>query len=120
MRIGIKNVSIICFSILLLIFIISCKSEPVQTQKDSEKPAQTEPVKTPDVKNAQTTKEMPKEMPVVKVPGFYSAAEAYFSPDGKSLIFNAKLTKEDEGFDTFTVNLDGSNRKLINGKGDDA
>lgn len=60
-----------------------------------------------------------KELPMKMVPGFYSGAEAYFSPDGKKLIFNAKVKKDDE-YHVYTVSLDGADKRLINDKGDDA
>jgi len=46
-------------------------------------------------------------------------AEAYFSPDGKSMIFNAK-TEQDSTFLVYTMNIDGTNLKRINDKGEDA
>jgi Tol biopolymer transport system component len=59
------------------------------------------------------------ELPVVLVPGVSNAAEAYFSPDGKSLIFNAKLDG-DTLFQTYTSKLDGSDLTRINDRGHDA
>jgi Tol biopolymer transport system component len=63
--------------------------------------------------------ESAKELPTKIVPGFYSGAEAYFSPDGKKLIFNAHVKKQDN-FHVYTVNLDGTDKRLINDKGADA
>lgn len=63
----------------------------------------------------------PTATPVARpVPGFYSAAEAYFSPDGRSLVFNARRTEDDEEFHVYTSRLDGSGVRLINGRGADA
>ncbi len=99
---------------------ISCKNDDSDiTETLTEKTDKTG--EKTDEKNGKIINgEASKELPVVSVPGFYSAAEAYFSPDGKSLIFNAKLKKEDEGFSTFTVKTDGSDRIQINDIGDDA
>ncbi len=60
-----------------------------------------------------------KELPAKLVPGFYSGAEAYFSPDGKKLIFNARKKKDDE-YHVYTVNIDGTDMLRINDKGADA
>lgn len=59
------------------------------------------------------------ELPVAKVPNIGNAAEAYFSPDGKSLICNAKR-EGDEGFQTYTLKLDGTKIRRINDRGEDA
>lgn len=95
---------------LLLIFLFSSFSFSKEV-KDSS-PAGTS---APSV-----DKKSPQELPVRRVPGFYSAAEAYFSPDGKKLIFNAQMKKGGEDYHVHTVNLDGSDIKLINNKGADA
>lgn len=54
-----------------------------------------------------------------RIPNMGEAAEAYFSPDSKSLICNAKM-----GADTihqvYTLNIDGTNILEINNKGADA
>jgi len=60
-----------------------------------------------------------KELPVTIVPNLGEAAELYFSPDGKSLIGNAKR-EGDEAHHVYTVTLDGKNIVRINGKGEDA
>ena len=59
------------------------------------------------------------ELPVTKIPNIGNAAEAYFSPDGKKLICNAKR-EGDEGFQTYTLNLDGTDIRRINDRGEDA
>jgi Tol biopolymer transport system component len=59
------------------------------------------------------------ELPVVKVPHIGNAAEAYFSPDGRSLICNAKR-EGDEGFHTYTLRLNGTRIQRINELGEDA
>ncbi len=66
-----------------------------------------------------STPEPVGELPVTLVPNISNAAEAYFSPDGKSLIFNAKL-EGDTLFQTYTAKLDGSNLTRINDRGHDA
>ena len=48
-----------------------------------------------------------------KVPNITRGAEAYFSPDGRSLIYNGKEA-EDSSFKVYTINIDGKNRKRIN------
>lgn len=60
-----------------------------------------------------------KELPVKRVPGLGEAAEFYFSPDGKSLIGDAKR-EGDEAYHVYTVRLDGSEVRRINDKGEDA
>ncbi len=60
------------------------------------------------------------ELPVKKVPGFYSAAEAYFSPDGCSLVFNARRHESEKDYHVFTTRLDGSEIRCINDRGVDA
>ena len=60
-----------------------------------------------------------RELPVQLVPNLGNAAESYFSPDGKSLICNAKR-EGDQVFHTYTVALDGSDIVKINDLGADA
>ena len=60
-----------------------------------------------------------RELPVQLVPNLGNAAESYFSPDGKSLICNAKL-EGDEAFHTYTISLNGRNIRKINAEGQDA
>ncbi len=59
------------------------------------------------------------ELPVLRIRHPGSAAEAYFSPDGKSLICNAKL-KGDDAYHVYTMNLDGTDLRRINDRGKDA
>ena len=59
------------------------------------------------------------ELPVKMIPNSPEGAEAYFSPDDKSLIFNAK-TGDDEYHMVYTMNIDGTNLLQINDKGADA
>jgi Tol biopolymer transport system component len=59
------------------------------------------------------------ELPIARVPNLGEAAEGYFSPDGKSLIINAKL-EGDDVHHVYTVRLDGSEIRRINGQGADA
>ena len=61
----------------------------------------------------------PKELPVLVIPHPGSAAEAYFSPDGDSLVCNAKL-EGDETYYVYVMSLDGTDVRKINGRGMDA
>lgn len=63
--------------------------------------------------------EKPKEFTVWKVPNVDNGAEFYFSPDGKSMIGNAKFGDDSTHF-VYTMNIDGTNIKKINNKGEDA
>jgi len=59
------------------------------------------------------------ELPVHKVPNLGSGAEFYFSPDGTHLIGNAKR-EGDTAYQVYTLAIDGTDIRRINGKGDDA
>lgn len=59
------------------------------------------------------------ELPINKIPNLDRAAESYFSPGNDSLIFNAKLGKDD-AYHTYTIDVDGKHLKKINAKGEDA
>lgn len=63
--------------------------------------------------------EAPRELPVKRIPNLGEAAEFYFSPDGQSLIGNAKM-EGDDVHHVYTVRLDGSDLRRINDKGADA
>lgn len=54
-----------------------------------------------------------------KIPNVSNGAECYFSPNGKTLIYNGKEVG-DSTFMVYTINVDGTNRKRINDKGADA
>ena len=60
-----------------------------------------------------------EEFKIWKIPNVTNGAETYFSPDGKTLIYNGKETGDTE-FHVYTINIDGPNRKRINDKGSDA
>ncbi len=60
-----------------------------------------------------------KELPVRIIPNLGEAAEFYFSPDGKSLIGNAKR-EGDTTHHVYTTTLDGAKIVKINDKGEDA
>ena len=60
-----------------------------------------------------------QELRTWKVPNIGEAAEAYFSPDSKTLICTAKR-EGDSGFFAYTINIDGTDVKKINDKGEDA
>ena len=66
----------------------------------------------------QKTEEI-KELPITKIPNVTNGAEAYFSPDGKAIIFNGKMGKDSTHY-VYTINVDGTDLKKINGIGDDA
>src|SRR3989304_467896 len=66
-----------------------------------------------------TTKEEGKEFKVWKIPNVNNGAEFYFSPDGKSMIGNAKF-EGDSSHQVYTLKIDGTNIKKINGIGEDA
>ena len=61
----------------------------------------------------------PTELKTWKVPNIGEAAEAYFSPDGKAIICTAKREGDPE-FVVYTINIDGTDVKKINDKGEDA
>ncbi len=60
-----------------------------------------------------------KELKVWAIPNINEGAEFYFSPDGKSMIGNAKM-KGDPVHQVYTFNIDGTNILRINDKGEDA
>ena len=70
-------------------------------------------------KDATEANETNQKFPVLMVPNITEGAESYFSPDGKSLIFNGKMG-DDENYYVYTVNIDGTDLKKINNKGYDA
>ena len=53
------------------------------------------------------------ELPVTKLANMKSGAEFYFSPDGKSMIGNAKYDG-DSSHQVYTINIDGTDLKKIN------
>jgi Tol biopolymer transport system component len=61
----------------------------------------------------------PRELPVRKVGNFASAAEAYFSRDGKQIIVTARMP-EHENHNVYIMNVDGTNVRRITDKGKDA
>ena len=60
------------------------------------------------------------ETHITAIPNIPMAAEAYFSPDGKSFICNARITDDDKVHRVYTSTIDGKNITLINDKGEDA
>jgi len=60
-----------------------------------------------------------KELPITRIAHPGEAAEAYFSPDGKYLIGNAKL-EGDQHHMVYMMSLDGQEMRRINDKGQDA
>ena len=59
------------------------------------------------------------ELSTWKVPNAGEAAEAYFSPDSKTLICNAK-GEGDSTYLVYTINIDGTNKKRICDQGETA
>lgn len=55
---------------------------------------------------------------ITAIPGLNPGAEAYFSPDSKSLIFNGKFGN-DANYFVYTANIDGTELRKINGWGED-
>ena len=70
--------------------------------------------------NLATVSTAGRELPVERVPGFYSAAEAYFSPDGRSLILNGRRTEQEADYHVYTIRLGGQHVQQVNGAGADA
>ena len=60
-----------------------------------------------------------QELDVRRIPHAGAGAEFYFSPDGKTLIGNAKL-EGDETHYVYTMRVDDGKMVKINGKGEDA
>lgn len=60
-----------------------------------------------------------KEFKVWKIPNISNGAEFYFSPDGKSMIGNAKF-EGDSSHQVYTMKIDGTDIKRINSLGEDA
>ncbi len=60
-----------------------------------------------------------KELKVWMIPAIEEGAEFYFSPDGKSVIGNARMGN-DKVHQVYTFGIDGSNIRQINNKGEDA
>lgn len=73
------------------------------------------------VLNAQSEEknEGDKEFKVWKIPNIPNGAEFYFSPDGQSLIGNAKF-EDDSSHQVYTLKIDGTDIKRINSIGEDA
>lgn len=59
------------------------------------------------------------EMPVDRIASIAEGAEAYFSPDGASLIASARVEGE-EDLHVYTIRVDGSEARRINDQGADA
>jgi len=64
-------------------------------------------------------KEKGKELKVWKIPNIDNGAEFYFSPDGESMIGNAKFGDDSAHF-VYTLRIDGTDIKKINDIGQDA
>ena len=85
-------------STFILLFIFSCsEKENIETKNNNNN----------------------KELKVWKIPNINNGAEFYFSPDGKSMIGNAKFNNDTTHL-VYTMNIDGTNIKNINDKGQDA
>jgi TolB protein len=75
-------------------------------------------VSSPDVA-AQVADGPGPELPVHRIPNIGNAVEFYFSPDGKSIIGDAKREGDDD-YHVYTLNLDGTDIRRINDRGSDA
>lgn len=95
---------------LTVVFFASCskKTDKVKPSDQGKKEAKEV------VKEASA-----EEFKITKIPNVTNGAETYFSPDGLSVIFNGKMGKDTTHY-VYTVNIDGTNLKKINNKGDDA
>jgi TolB protein len=60
-----------------------------------------------------------RELPVHRIPNIGNAVEFYFSPDGNSLVGDAKR-EGDDAYHVYTLKIDGSDIRRINDRGDDA
>lgn len=60
-----------------------------------------------------------RELPVHRIPNIGNAAEFYFAPDGKHIIGNAKRAGDD-AWHVYTMNIDGTDVRQINDRGEDA
>lgn len=60
-----------------------------------------------------------EQFEVWQIPNIEEGAEFYFSPDGKSLIGNAKF-EDDSTHQVYTFKIDGTDIRRINDKGEDA
>ncbi len=85
------------------------------TNPGAKKEANAEDSK--DVQTAETV--VNEELPVHMIPNSPEGAEAYFSPDDQSMIFNGK-TGDDEHHMVYTINIDGTGLTQINDRGADA
>ncbi len=87
---------VVFISLIILIILTGCKSKQEKTVTAEQ-----------------------KELKVWAIPNVPEGAEAYFSPDGKRMICNAKM-EGDEAFFVYTLNIDGTDIKQINDRGEDA
>lgn len=85
------------------------------TMSNSEKENDSEKIKSMQPDEIVVNKELPFKI----VPNSPEGAEAYFSPDDKSLIFNGKAEGDDHHM-VYTINIDGSDLTNINDNGADA
>ncbi len=92
-----------------IIFIAACSNSGAKKETNAEEPKDAQAVET--VVN--------EELPVTRIPNSPEGAEAYFSPDDQSMIFNGK-TAHDEHHMVYTINIDGTNLTQINDRGADA
>lgn len=98
-----KIKGLFCISSLLLFAALPSQSQP-QSNSSS-----TAAVSSPPL----------EEFNIWKVPNVIEGAECYFSPNGKTLIFNGKM-ESDKTHMVYTVNIDGTELKRINNIGADA
>jgi Tol biopolymer transport system component len=108
--------TLLVLSALFTLLLGACGG-PVSTE-DATEPEAAEQA-TPEEETADLDRTVEGELPVRRVPHPGEAAEAYFSPDGKYLIGNAKLA-DDDVHQTYIMSLDASEMRRINDRGADA
>lgn len=100
-----KQICVVLCFLLVFAFIFACAP--------SNKAQEVKPAKS--VENYT----FENEFPVTRIPNFPRAAESYFSPDGKSIICQAKMDG-DISYHAYTGTIEGTNIRKINDKGEDA
>ena len=106
-----------CSFVIPLLFLLLSFSFPANGEEGKPAPAAAKE----EVKPAEPEG---KELPVKPIPNLPKAAESYFSPDNKSLICQAQMPGdsgiENNSYHAYTANIDGTNVRRINNKGEDA
>ncbi|RMF93981.1 MAG: hypothetical protein D6734_08835 [Candidatus Schekmanbacteria bacterium] len=100
-----KKPFVFLFMLFMTLTLIACSQSKKTPQSKPYKPAENFTFEN--------------EFPVKRIPNFPRAAESYFSPDGKSIICQAKMD-DDTAYHAYTATIDGKNIRRINDKGEDA